>query len=336
MSVPSTTSSTGRSSRRRSGAAANPAAPALLALALLAAACVSQGAHDRAVESLRAELAEREEETRAQARSIDALEAERDQLLAEIEDLRDARESLQTELAVRDKALRELRSTYDALVDELEADVAAGQARIEQLTEGLSFRLPQDVLFPPGSAELSANGRRAVAEIADRIRGRDGLVEVHGHTDDRPILGALAQRYPTNWELAGARAAAVVRVLEESGLDPKLLEAVSFGPTRPLVSNETAEGRAQNRRIEVRVVPSPTAPLAQPAGAEAGAERTPDAASRPAADARAAAGAERGEAGDGLPDVESAPPAQREEEAPPPEGEGAPDLDAEAPAPARE
>jgi chemotaxis protein MotB len=222
---------------------------------------VSQATHDRQLEGLRAEVARLDAESRDQTRSLEAMERERDGLLEEIEDLRDARESLQADVAARDEKLREMRGSYDLLVQDLEADVAAGQHQIEQLTEGLSFRLPQDVLFPPGSAVLEPKGRKAVAEIAARIKDREGRVEVQGHTDDRAIGGALAQRYPTNWELAGARAASVVRVLEESGVAGERLAAVSFGPTRPIVSNETAEGRAQNRRIEVRLLPTAAAPL---------------------------------------------------------------------------
>ena len=159
-------------------------------------------------------------------------------------------------------------------------------AHIEQLTEGLVFRLPQDVLFPAGSAELTPAGRSAVRDVAARIEGHgDDRVEVQGHTDDQAIKGALAQRYPTNWELAGARAASVVRVLEEAGVEPKRLSAVSFGASRPLASNETAEGRAQNRRIEVRLVAlrppapeggaAPERPTGEAGPAPAGSDRLP-------------------------------------------------------------
>jgi chemotaxis protein MotB len=187
------------------GPSARAAAP-LLALAL-AAGCVTRGAHERSLAERSQEVARLEQESRDKDRSIAALESERDKLLAEIEDLRDARESLQQDVADREAKLRKLGETYDALVQELEAEVAAGVAHIEQLTEGMVFRLPQDVLFPAGSAELTPAGRSAVRDVAARIEGRDERIEVQGHSDDQAIKGALAQRYPTNWELAGARAA---------------------------------------------------------------------------------------------------------------------------------
>jgi chemotaxis protein MotB len=235
-------------------------AGALLAASLAVAGCVTRGAHERAVEDLRSQLAQAESDARDKDRSIEALEAERERLLGEIEDLRDARESLSEDVAEREQKLAKLRGTYDALVVDLEAEVAENVLRIEQLTEGLSFRLPQDVLFPAGSAELTGAGQQAVREVAARIQAGDDRVEVQGHTDDRAIKGGLASRYPTNWELAGARAASVVRVLEQAGVEPKRLTAVSYGPNRPLASNDTAEGRAQNRRIEVRIIPLRAAP----------------------------------------------------------------------------
>jgi chemotaxis protein MotB len=82
-------------------------------------------------------------------------------------------------------------------------------------------------------------------------------VEVQGHTDDLPIRGRLAERFPSNWELGGARAARVVRLLGEHGVAPTRMRAVSFADTQPIASNETPEGRARNRRIEIRLLPVP-------------------------------------------------------------------------------
>jgi chemotaxis protein MotB len=89
---------------------------------------------------------------------------------------------------------------------------------------------------------------------------------VQGHTDDVPTRGGA---YPSNWELAGARAASVVRILVEQGVPPTRLAAVSLGDTQPIASNDTPEGRAANRRIEIQLVPQPAvaqeAPAPEPA-----------------------------------------------------------------------
>ncbi len=83
-----------------------------------------------------------------------------------------------------------------------------------------------------------------------------GHIYVEGHTDDRDISGALAERFPSNWELSTARATRVVRLLAaDSGIDPERLTASGYAEHRPVASNETEEGRAANRRIEIRVTP---------------------------------------------------------------------------------
>ncbi|HSH70991.1 MAG TPA: OmpA family protein, partial [Deferrisomatales bacterium] len=83
---------------------------------------------------------------------------------------------------------------------------------------------------------------------------------VEGHTDDVPIRGVLAQRFPTNWELSAARALSVVRFLQEvGGVDPARLAAAGYGEYRPAVPNDSAENRARNRRIELKLVPLPQA-----------------------------------------------------------------------------
>jgi chemotaxis protein MotB len=80
-------------------------------------------------------------------------------------------------------------------------------------------------------------------------------IDVVGNTDDVPIGPELAGRYPTNWELAGARAAVVVRYLHESGVDPTKLEAISGGQYHPVAANDTPTGRASNRRTDILLRP---------------------------------------------------------------------------------
>jgi len=90
----------------------------------------------------------------------------------------------------------------------------------------------------------------------------DKAIVIEGHTDDVRISGDLAKRFPTNWELSTARATSVVRYLQEAaGIPPDRLSAVGFGPYRPVGPNDTSEGRARNRRIEIKLVPLESPPL---------------------------------------------------------------------------
>ena len=91
--------------------------------------------------------------------------------------------------------------------------------------------------------------------MGTELTGIPYQVIVGGFTDNAPVSARLAEIYPTNWELAGARAASVVRVLEEAGIAKERLRALSLADNLPVASDDTPEGRAQNRRIAIRLRP---------------------------------------------------------------------------------
>jgi chemotaxis protein MotB len=200
------------------------------------------------------------------------MEAERDTLAAERDALASQNALLQGELDAQAEAQVELAEqledtraeaagmqlAYDQLVSELETEVALGQIQVERVVNGVRLAVSDELLFSSGSATLDERGRQILARVAKQIDSDTAVISVEGHTDDVKISPRLATRYPTNWELAGARAAIVVRTLSENGVDPRALRAVSRGPFDPRAPNETAEGRAKNRRTEILLRPIPT------------------------------------------------------------------------------
>ena len=256
----------------------------LLALALASTlGCVGMDTHSQVVEE-RDQLKTRVDNLE---RSNESLDNERVAVIAQLEELRQAKEDLdasvaelaarkeelEIDLAKTSKALAErtqevdsLRSTYDGLVNDLQSEVAAGRVQIEQLRDGLHVKLAQEILFPSGSAELSREGQGVLKKVAGRLVEVEHLIEVAGHSDNVKISGPLAQRYPTNWELAGARAAGVVRLLVREGVPAERLVAASYADTRPVEPNTSPEGRAHNRRIDIRLIPLDKKP---PAATEA-------------------------------------------------------------------
>jgi chemotaxis protein MotB len=196
-------------------------------------------------------------------RKYDAMKRERDvyashyaTLTEESLALADVALTLGEELAIREQEVAQLRQTQAQIERELEALVAAGLIRIKLLRDGLHVVLAEEVLFGSGSAEISEQGREVLANMVDELIEFPYQIGVLGYTDSIPVGSRLAERYPSNWELAGARAASVARLLEGAGVPGEQLAVVSFGPNRPFASNETAEGRAQNRRIEIRLRPA--------------------------------------------------------------------------------
>ena len=101
--------------------------------------------------------------------------------------------------------LAKTRSTYDSLVSKLETEVANGQVQVIQARDGIHVRLASDILFSSGSATVDEQGREVLGKLTDELASGDFRVEVQGYTDSTPIGKGLADRYPSNWELAAAR-----------------------------------------------------------------------------------------------------------------------------------
>ena len=158
-------------------------------------------------------------------------------------------------LAAATEYMEKTNKLYDELVNELSTELEANQIKIKEIKDGISVNLSQDILFPSGSAILNDNGITVIKKVSGNLKNIPHQIIVAGFTDNVPIKGDLAKMFPTNWELAGARAASVVRLLEEEGVDSNKLTAVSFGENQPVASNDNWEQRKLNRRIEIRLRP---------------------------------------------------------------------------------
>ncbi|MBW2272637.1 MAG: OmpA family protein [Deltaproteobacteria bacterium] len=212
--------------------------------------------------SLDAERVRLIEEVEDQSQALEGLKEERAELETQVGALREAEAELseslaisQSELDAQTQEVEELKGTYQGLVGDLESEVAAGQIEIEQLREGVRVAVSDEILFASGSAKLGADGRGVLSKVAERLQGMSYKVDVQGHTDSVPISSRLSDRYPSNWELAAARASSVVRLFLESGVPGERLSVVSRAEYAPVASNDDAEGRALNRRIEIRLLP---------------------------------------------------------------------------------
>ena len=252
--------------------------------------CVGLGTHDEVVSQRDKLLGQVEilESSNASlsAEQVDLLESLEDErearalLEREVTTLRSLRETLTENLSAREAELEQqsaevsrLRGTYEALVDDLESELAAGQIEIQQLREGLRVNVSDEILFASGSVRVGKKGRDVLRRVAGQLVELPHSIEVEGHTDDVKIRGVLAKRYPSNWELAGARASSVARLFEGEGIDPSRMLVVSYGSTRPIGPNDTPDERARNRRIEIRlkpVEPSGGAEASAPPSAESG------------------------------------------------------------------
>jgi len=162
---------------------------------------------------------------------------------------------LKDELAATEARTEAAKNVYNKLVTELAGELQNQQITIKQMKSGVNVNLPNDILFTSGSAEVSESGQAVLNKVGKQLIDVPYQTVVIGFTDNAPISENLAKTFPSNWELAASRATHVVRILETSGIVSDRLAAVSFGENEPVASNDTAEGRKQNRRIEIRLRP---------------------------------------------------------------------------------
>jgi chemotaxis protein MotB len=185
----------------------------------------------------------------------DALEQENTELRSENMKLTEASLFLSGELLEADREVEMLERQQEVLADEMTRWALADAVKMELLASGLQIVLPNEVLFATGSANLKPEGQALLKDLVGALEDVPYQIIVIGHTDNVPIGPGLAKRYPSNWELAGARAASVVRMMASEGIPPEQMLAISTGDSRPIASNDTEEGRSRNRRIEVRIRP---------------------------------------------------------------------------------
>jgi chemotaxis protein MotB len=145
--------------------------------------------------------------------------------------------------------LEKKSAEYQSLATSLQGEIEAGRVEVSELKGKLTVKMKDKILFASGSATVGQDGKVALRKVAEALRGVQGrVIRIEGHTDDVPTG---AGPFPTNWELSAARALAVVRYLQENGVDPSRLAGAGYGQYQPIAPNDSLEGRSQNRRIEI-------------------------------------------------------------------------------------
>lgn len=178
------------------------------------------------------------------------------ELISDRTKLKDASERLKqalTELALRKAEAERRVADYRDMLLRFKSLIDAGTLSVRVVDGRMVLALPSDVLFDSGSARLSSTGKDAVQQVGSVLAalGRR-RIQVEGHTDNVPIR---TEQFPSNWELASARAMVVVRAMMQTGIPSDAISAASYGEFHPVASNEEASGRSLNRRIEVVLLP---------------------------------------------------------------------------------
>lgn len=162
--------------------------------------------------------------------------------------------------AQKEQEISRLKGTYDSLVNDLKGEIEKGDIKVTQIRNRLTVNLVEKVLFDSGQAAVKSKGKEILKRVGKILRDiKDKEIRIEGYTDNIPIGGTLREKFPTNWELSTERATNVLRFLEEeAGVPGERLSATGYGPFHPVAGNETPQGRAENRRIEILLAPRDT------------------------------------------------------------------------------
>lgn len=168
-------------------------------------------------------------------------------------------ERIPSDVPANDDRLWVVASNLDS---SLQGFVDQGLVNINLQGDKIEIQLSSRMLFGSGSTRLSREARDAFSDIATIVKPLNNTIFVEGHTDNVPIK-TLA--FPSNWELSAARAASVVEYLVRQGVNPSRMAAIGYGEHRPISTNDTDEGRSQNRRVTLvlRSAPGATNPYAE-------------------------------------------------------------------------
>ncbi|MDP2822967.1 MAG: flagellar motor protein MotD [Sulfuritalea sp.] len=143
-----------------------------------------------------------------------------------------------------------LRSLAKDINQALAPLMAQGKVRVTEGALGIIVDISASALFAPGEARLDLGAVRALGTVGRVLAAADFPVVVEGHTDNIPIS---TPQFPSNWELSAARAASVVRLFIDTGMDARRLTATGYADQRPLADNATGEGRQSNRRVAITI-----------------------------------------------------------------------------------
>jgi len=239
---------------------------ALIALLLVMTGCVSSSKFEEQV----AKNQQLNQQLEALNSEFDASQAKNQALKTDLESSRKTIESLDLHtrnLAVeleqehleKQQVLEEMQSSYNQLEEQMQQEIERGEITISELEGRLTVNMVDSILFPSGSSKIKKAGLAVLRRVADIVKDVDDKdIEVEGHTDNIRISSRIKKYFDSNWELSTARAVTVVRFLEKHGIPGERLSAVGLGKFHPIASNNTRKGRAQNRRIQIVLVPKAT------------------------------------------------------------------------------
>jgi chemotaxis protein MotB len=216
------------------------------------------------LQSLNLELRDEEIAGEKCSRKLEDLKIQGDYLkninLQQAENIKTLEQELNKKKSVirlQEKVIQLFDDTKKTIETSLKDQIADQEIEVVEVDDKLKVSFIDKILFDSGSVEINPGGKELLLTVAESFKGNSNKdIRVEGHTDNVPLTAALKKRFPSNWELSTARAAAVVRFLQqEGGIQPERLSACGHSFYKSIATNSSERGRRQNRRIEIILAP---------------------------------------------------------------------------------
>jgi chemotaxis protein MotB len=228
---------------------------AVLAAGFIASGCVSSGTFKKMEASKNEEIAAVQQEKTALEQQNADLKQRVTSLEQQNADAQQKVGSLEQEKASLAASNQQTQKQYEELMQGLAQEVKKGELQVKQYKNMLSVDLASRVFFDSGKVTLRKEGKAVLKKVGDALKGYENkIIRVVGHTDNVPVTKSLRKTFPSNWDLSVARAANVVRFLQEVGVPPERMVAAGRAEYDPVASNDTPGGRQKNRRIEIMLI----------------------------------------------------------------------------------
>ncbi|MGQ4810003.1 Chromosome partition protein Smc [Candidatus Entotheonellaceae bacterium PAL068K] len=212
---------------------------------------------EQQIQAAQTDAAQWQEQHATATEQLSQLQTDFQQLTADVAAMR---HMLEKQAARRTQQTARDQMFYERIVTVFKDAIEQQVVFVQQDVERLTIRVGAEALFRPGEVRLRTKSQKILDALAAIMRKfPDYRIQVGGHTDNVPIGGRGQARWPTNWELSVVRAAAVVQYLQDQNIAPEQLTASGYAFYRPVSPNDTPEGRAHNRRIEITVALPPIA-----------------------------------------------------------------------------
>ena len=210
-----------------------------------------QKALESEIEKLGGDKAALADKFKSAQADLDAAKSSLEETMADLE----AKQKIIEEMKKKEEQAQKRLATLKGMLDKFKSMIETGKLKVKIKKGKMVLELPSAILFESGKADLSEEGQATLGQVASVLATiTDREFQVAGHTDNVPL--AKGSKFKSNWSLSTARAVAVVEYMQENGVKPTTLSAAGYSEYQPAAKNDSEEGKAQNRRIEITLMPN--------------------------------------------------------------------------------